>query len=72
MGRASRKKERRALQTNVNPTRFVAQEISLCPLARGQSAVVLGGIATLAVVGGWIAMFPVLWRFDRFPDRPPD
>lgn len=35
-------------------------------------AVVLGGIATLAVVGGWIAMFPVLWRFDRFPDRPPD
>lgn len=35
-------------------------------------AVVLGGVATLAVVGGWIAMFPVLWRFDRFPARPPD
>ena len=32
------------MQTNVNPTRFVAQEISLCPLARGQSAVVLGGL----------------------------
>lgn len=36
------------------------------------NAVVLGGVATLAVVGGWIAMFPVLWRFDRFPDHPPD
>lgn len=35
-------------------------------------AVVLGGVATLAVVVGWIAMFPVLWRFDRFPERPPD
>lgn len=32
------------MQTTVNPTRFVAQEISLCPLARGQSAVVLGGL----------------------------
>jgi hypothetical protein len=32
------------LQTMVNPTRFVAQEISLCPLSRGQSAVVLGGL----------------------------
>lgn len=32
------------MQTMVNPTRFVAQEISLCPLARGQSAVVLGGL----------------------------
>ncbi|MBU3700665.1 MAG: MFS transporter [Acidimicrobiia bacterium] len=36
------------------------------------TAVVLGGVATLAIVGGWILMFPVLWRFDRFPDRPPD
>lgn len=32
------------MQTMVNPTRFVAQEISLCPLSRGQSAVVLGGL----------------------------
>jgi hypothetical protein len=32
------------LQTSVNPRRFVAQEISLCPLARGQSAVTLGGL----------------------------
>jgi len=36
------------------------------------TAVVVGGVATLAIVGGWILMFPVLWRFDRFPDRPPD
>jgi MFS family permease len=35
-------------------------------------AVALGGIATIGVVVAWIAMFPVLWRFDRFPDRPPD
>ena len=32
------------MQTTVNPRRFVAQEISLCPLARGQSAVTLGGL----------------------------
>jgi len=32
------------LQTTVNPRRFVAQDISLCPLSRGQSAVVLGGL----------------------------
>lgn len=32
------------MQTTVNPRRFVAQEISLCPLSRGQSAVVLGGL----------------------------
>ena len=35
-------------------------------------AVALGGIATIGVVVAWIAMFPVLWRFDRFPERPPD
>lgn len=35
-------------------------------------AVVLGGVATIAVVIGWIVMFPVLWRFDRFPERPPE
>jgi hypothetical protein len=35
-------------------------------------AVVLGGVATLGVVGAWILLFPVLWKFDRFPDRPPD
>ena len=35
-------------------------------------AVVLGGVATIGVVVAWIALFPVLWRFDRFPERPPD
>lgn len=32
------------MHTTVNPQRFSAQEISLSPLARGQSAVVLGGL----------------------------
>lgn len=32
------------MHTTVNPTRFVAQEMSLCPLSRGQSAIVLGGL----------------------------
>lgn len=32
------------MQTTVNPRRFVAQEVSLCPLSRGQSAVTLGGL----------------------------
>lgn len=32
------------MNTTVNPQRFQAQEISLSPLARGQSAVVLGGL----------------------------
>lgn len=35
-------------------------------------AVVLGGVATIGVVVGWILLFPVLWRYDRFPDHPPD
>lgn len=35
-------------------------------------AVVLGGVATIGVVIGWILLFPVLWRYDRFPDHPPD
>lgn len=35
-------------------------------------AVVLGGIATIGVVGLWSLLFPVLRKFDRFPDRPPD
>ena len=35
-------------------------------------AVVLGGVATIGVVIGWIVLFPVLWRYDRFPDHPPD
>lgn len=35
-------------------------------------AVVLGGIATIGVVGLWTVLFPVLTKFDRFPDRPPD
>lgn len=32
------------MHTTVNPQRFLAQELSLSPLARGQSAVVLGGL----------------------------
>ena len=32
------------MQTTVNPRRFVAQEISLCPLSRGRSAVTLDGL----------------------------
>ncbi len=35
-------------------------------------AVVLGGFATLAVVGASVVLFPALGRMDRFPDRPPD
>lgn len=35
-------------------------------------AVVFGGVATIGVVIGWILLFPVLWRYDRFPERPPD
>lgn len=36
--------ERLNLNTTVNPQRFQAQEISLAPLARGQSAVTLAGL----------------------------
>jgi hypothetical protein len=36
--------ETTTLHTTVNPQRFLAQEMSLSPLARGQSAVVLGGL----------------------------
>jgi hypothetical protein len=35
-------------------------------------AVVIGGIATLGVVGIWSVLFPALSRVDRFPERPPD
>jgi MFS family permease len=35
-------------------------------------AVVLGGAATLGVVGVWVVAFPTLGRMDRFPDHPPD
>ena len=35
-------------------------------------AVVVGGFATLAVVGASVVLFPALGRMDRFPDRPPD
>lgn len=35
-------------------------------------AVVIGGIATLGVVGVWSILFPALSRVDRFPERPPD
>jgi MFS family permease len=31
------------------------------------SAIVIGGLATLAVTGAWIKLFPVLSRMDRFP-----
>jgi len=30
-------------------------------------AVVVGGMATLAVAGGWARLFPVLWRLDGLP-----
>jgi len=30
-------------------------------------AVVVGGVATMAVAGVWARLFPVLWRLDRFP-----
>jgi MFS family permease len=30
-------------------------------------AVVVGGVATLAVAGLWTRLFPMLWRLDRFP-----
>lgn len=42
--RHSPDKETQILHTTVNPQRFQSQEISLSPLARGQSAVVLGGL----------------------------
>lgn len=32
------------MQTTVNPRRFIGQEVVLCPLSRGQSAVTLGGL----------------------------
>lgn len=35
-------------------------------------AAVVGGIGTLLVVGGWIRLFPVLWRTDRIQDVGPD
>jgi MFS family permease len=31
-------------------------------------AVIVGGIATIAVTGLWIKLFPMLWRMDRFGD----
>ncbi|HSQ70482.1 MAG TPA: MFS transporter [Steroidobacteraceae bacterium] len=34
-------------------------------------AVVIGGVATLAVAWAWARWFPVLWRMDRFPEPPP-
>jgi MFS family permease len=30
-------------------------------------AVIVGGLATLAVAGAWSRLFPELWRLDRFP-----
>jgi MFS family permease len=34
-------------------------------------AIVLGGMATLAVAGGWWVLFPDLRRVDQFPDGAP-
>ncbi|MEO7556397.1 MAG: MFS transporter [Acidimicrobiales bacterium] len=34
-------------------------------------AVVLGGVATLAIAVGWWVLFPALRKVDRFPDAPP-
>lgn len=31
-------------------------------------AVVVGGLASVAIAGIWIKGFPALWRIDRFPD----
>jgi MFS family permease len=33
-------------------------------------AVLIGGSATLMVALGWIFLFPMLWRLDRFPEAP--
>jgi MFS family permease len=33
-------------------------------------AVVVGGVATIAVGAAWTRLFPVLWRLDRPPGRP--
>lgn len=37
-----------------------------------RAAVMFGGFATIGIVGAWILLFPSLWKFDRFPERPPD
>jgi hypothetical protein len=34
-------------------------------------AVVIGGVATLAVATGWARRFPVLWRMGSFPEPEP-
>ena len=34
------------------------------------NAVIVGGVATLAVTGAWMGLFPVLRRLDRFPETP--
>ncbi len=34
------------------------------------TAVIVGGVATLAVTGAWMGLFPVLRRLDRFPETP--
>jgi hypothetical protein len=31
-------------------------------------AVVVGGVASIAIAGGWARVFPELRRMDRFPD----
>jgi MFS family permease len=33
-------------------------------------AVLIGGVATLAVAAAWIFLFPMLWRLERFPEAP--
>jgi hypothetical protein len=35
----------------------------------GVRAVVIGGLATLAVAGLWARLFPSLWQMDRFPSK---
>jgi hypothetical protein len=30
-------------------------------------AVVIGGVATIAVTAVWIRLFPALWKMERFP-----
>ena len=33
-------------------------------------AVIVGGVATIAVGAAWTRLFPILWRLDRPPGRP--
>jgi hypothetical protein len=34
-----------------------------------KTAVVVGGLASVAIAGLWIRFFPGIWRIDNFPER---